>query len=154
MGEPARGLVLALAICLGLTGTEAMAAPEIGQIRARLYYEKTGRLSEDIAPPSDFAAWNIIIGGGSAEEPANDLLVEVEVLTGTAPGPNLPLTITATAGGRTIARRTIVSTLVEANGRSWHPILLPNIGCAGRLRVVATLGKASKTLDLAFPCGE
>lgn len=45
----------------------------------RLWYEETGRLSDDIAPPREFNLWNTIIGEGDAEEHANDALFTVEL---------------------------------------------------------------------------
>ncbi|HEX9963625.1 MAG TPA: hypothetical protein VGB04_01425 [Allosphingosinicella sp.] len=44
-----------------------------------LFYENTGRLSKDISPPVEFTGWNTVIGEGSAEDAADDLLVTVEV---------------------------------------------------------------------------
>ena len=62
----------------------ALAAPAaaadritVEAIQVRLLYEKTGKLSKDIAPPAEFAGHNTIIGEGDAEEPANDVLVTV-----------------------------------------------------------------------------
>lgn len=62
-----------------LAAPQAGSAPTVGAFRMQLFYEDSGRLSKDISPPVEFTGWNTIIGEGSAEEAASDLLVTVEV---------------------------------------------------------------------------
>jgi hypothetical protein len=51
----------------------------IADIRAQLFYETTGILSENIAPPEWFTIVNPSIGEGSLKEPANDMLVSIKL---------------------------------------------------------------------------
>ena len=131
------------------------AAPRIGQIRAQLYYEETGRLSGNIAPPADFTAWNTIIGEGSAEEQARDILISVEVLgQGGQENISLPLDIVARGrGGRVLARRRIVH-MLTSNGRVWSTLWLNDATCGGPIEVIATIGRSSARTRLSMDCGE
>lgn len=106
--------------------------PRIVAIRAQLWLETTGRLSDDILRP-DFAGWNSIIGEGSAGEPANDLLISVQLRTAgeqLMPG---PLEIKVTRGSRgTVATRRFERDLLAHEGSVWKAIWLKDVGCAGR----------------------
>ena len=144
-----------LAAALLLLLPAAAEAAEIGRIRAHLFYENSGRLSPDIAPPSDFDAFNVIIGEGSAEEPANDLLVAVEV-TGAPIETATPLRIVVRNDrGRVVAQRSIAGPFLSADQpRVWKAIYLQNVGCAGTLRISATLGRSSRSTSIDLVCGE
>ena len=146
---------LAAAIALvGLVPTGAEAA-EVGRIRAHLFYENSGRLSGDIAPPSDFAAFNVIIGEGSAEEPAHDLLIAVEV-TGAPTEAATPLRIVVRNDqGRVVAQRSIPGPFLSAEQpRVWKPLFLQDAGCAGALSITASLGRWTRTTSVDLVCGE
>ena len=139
-------------------------AAEIGRIRAHLVYEETGRLSPDILSEPGFIAWNTISGEGSAEEIANDLLVMVEVIgSGGEENIDQPLEIRVRAGegltvGRPIgspnARRRFDSLLTSEQGRAWKALYLPDVGCAGRLEISATIGRSSRRETIDLVCGE
>jgi len=50
----------------------------LGALRAHLYYERSGFLSDDlIARDPPFVGWNTVIGAGDALEPADNILVVV-----------------------------------------------------------------------------
>ena len=132
-------------------------APHIGQIRMHLFLEESGRLSPDIAPPHEFIGWNTIIGEGSAGEAANDLLILVEAKgTGGKENIALPLSIVARGrGGKVIGQRRFKdSLLTSADGRVWKSLWLQDVGCAGIIRVTATLGRSIKSTSIALDCGE
>src|SRR5688572_114818 len=121
--------VLFLVVASGLWSGSAHAA-EIGRIGAHLVYEETGRLSPDILTQPDFVAWNTVIGEGSAEEPANDLLVMVEVMGGGGQE-NITGTLEITArgeNGRVLATRSFGESLLTSDdGRVWKPLWLPEV---------------------------
>jgi len=128
-------------------------APSVGAIRIQLFYEGTGRLSRDIAPPVDFAGWNTVIGEGSAEEAANDLLVTVEVRG--PPGEDVgQLSLVARSGRKVIAQRRFDHLSTTVQGRTWKALWLNDVGCAGRIEIVATIGRATKTSAISLDCGE
>jgi hypothetical protein len=132
-------------------------AQEVGGIRAHLVYEETGRLSEDLVARPDFAAWNTIIGGGEAEEAANDVLVLVEVIGTTGGEENIaaPLEIVARGeNGRVLARRRFTDLFASEQGRVWKALWLPDSTCAGRIEIRATLGTRSRNAQINLDCGE
>jgi hypothetical protein len=150
-------LLALVAISLAAPATaQRSTAPRIGQIRAQLYYEETGRLSGNIAPPTDFHAWNTIIGEGSAEEQARDILISVEVLgRGGQENIALPLDIVARGrGGRVLARRRIANMLTSNQGRVWSTLWLNDATCDGAIDIVATIGRSSARTQLGMDCGE
>jgi hypothetical protein len=130
---------------------------EIGRIRAQLVYEETGRLSEDILAQPDFVAWNTIIGEGSAEEPANDLLVMVEV-TGRGGQENIAEALEIAAqgdNGRALAtRRFGESLLTSDDGHVWKSLWLSDVGCAGHIQIIARIGRSTRQAELDLDCGE
>lgn len=127
----------------------------LGEIRMQLVYTESGRLSRDISPPNAFTGWNTVIGEGDAGQPANDMQVSVELRTDGPRNVRTPVTLTARrAGGRTIATRTFNNTLTSADGRAVLSLRLADIGCAGRIRVTATMGRQSRSEEIELDCGE
>jgi hypothetical protein len=49
----------------------------LDDIRAQFFYQTTGTLSQNVAPPAKFTIHNAVIGEGDLKEPADDLLVSV-----------------------------------------------------------------------------
>lgn len=127
----------------------------LGDIRAHLFYESTARLSADISPPRGFSAWNTIIGGGEAEEPASDLLIVVELRAEGEHFENSPLRIVArNRSGRVLGERRFDSLYTSAAGRAYRALWLRDATCAGEIDIVATLGRQTRTERLTFHCGE
>jgi hypothetical protein len=132
----------------------AAPAPRVGAFKMQLYYESTGRLSKDISPPVEFTGWNTIIGEGSAEEAASDLLVTVEVKGPPGEFIEVPLTLVARAKGKVLAERKFDSLLTTVEGRTWKALWLSDVGCAGRIEVTATIGKSTRKTAISLDCGE
>jgi hypothetical protein len=130
------------------------AVPRVGAFKMQLYYENTGRLSKDISPPVEFSGWNTIIGEGSAEEAANDLLVTVEVKGPPGEAIEQPLTLVARANGKVLAQRRFDTLLTTVEGRTWKALWLNDVGCAGRIEVTATIGKSTRKSAIRLDCGE
>ena len=141
-----------------LAAAQFPAAPptaRLGEIRMHLFYEESGRLSDDISPPRSFAAWNTPIGGGEAEEQADNLLVVVEVRADGQEVVNAPFRIVARgANGRVLGERRVREAFTSEQGRTYAPLWLRDVGCAGEIRVTATLGAETKTETLTLNCGE
>ncbi|MGE3692198.1 MAG: hypothetical protein AB7F98_12555 [Novosphingobium sp.] len=148
------------AAALGSIALPAMAAtPAVTATLAnpsvRLWYEGTGRLSDNIAPPREFPLWNTIIGAGAAEENANDALFTVEVRTRGQQNVSQPLALTATdARGKVLASRTLRGVLTSEAGRMTAALWVRDIGCAGAVTFVAQMGTRRQTVRLDFDCGE
>ncbi|HEX8467794.1 MAG TPA: hypothetical protein VF620_08315 [Allosphingosinicella sp.] len=137
-----------------LAATPSAPAPRVGAFKMQLYYENSGRLSKDISPPVEFSGWNTIIGEGSAEEAAGDLLVTVEVRGPPGEFIEQPLTLVARAKGKVLAQRKFDTLLTTAEGRTWKALWLNDVGCAGRIEVTATIGKSSRKSAISLDCGE
>jgi hypothetical protein len=143
-----------------LTGVALLAAQPaaatLGDIRMHLFYQETGRLSPDISPPNDFTGWNTVIGEGSAEEAADDLLVVAEVRTTGEQNVETPLRIVARGGpgNRVLAQRSWTGLLTSTQGRAYLPLYVPGASCAGEIRVTVTLGRATRSETLTLACGE
>jgi hypothetical protein len=144
-----------------LLALAAQAAPpadppaQLGDIRAHLFYEATGRLSSDVSPPREFSAWNTIIGGGEAEEPASDLLIVVELRAEGEHFETRPLRIVARDGrGRILGERRFDSLYTSEAGRLYRALWLRDATCAGEIDITATLGRETRTERLTFHCGE
>ena len=138
-----------------LAAPSASTTPSVGAIRMQLFYEETGRLSRDIAPPADFTGWNTIIGEGSAEEAANDLLVLIEVRGAAGETVVQPLSVVARGGNnKVIAQRRFADLLTSAQGRTWKALWLADVGCAGRIEVTATIGRWTRKSAINLDCGE
>ena len=128
--------------------------PAVGSIRMQLFYEDSGRLSGDIAPPAEFSGWNTVIGEGSAEEPANDLLVTVEVLTGAVESVEEPLSVTVRGNSKILGERRFPDVLTSGDGRTWKGLWLTDVGCAGHVEVTATIGRSTRKAAISLDCGE
>jgi hypothetical protein len=137
-----------------LAAPAAPPAPSVGAFRMQLFYEDSGRLSKDISPPVPFTGWNTIIGEGSAEAAANDLLVTVEVRGPPGEFIEQPLTLVARVGGKVLAQRRFDTLLTNVQGRTHKALWLADVGCAGRIEVTATIGRSTRKSAISLDCGE
>ncbi len=146
---------MSAALLLALAAQAAPPPVRLGEIRMHLFYQATGRLSRDISPPTEFSAWNTIIGGGEAEEPADDLLLVVELRGAAEQRAEAPLRIQARDGrGRLLGDRRFEGLYTSPAGRTYSPLWLRGVGCAGEIRVTATLGRETASETLTLNCGE
>lgn len=153
------GLVIANPAGAAGVGTEdPSGAVTLGAIEARLWYQLSGRLSDNLlSKPEPFVGWNTIIGEGPVEEPASDMLVDVTVL-GDGEDESfvedaLEIWVTDKTG-KSLGRRSFTGMLVPMQGALHNPLWLRDVGCAGRLTIHARFRKQVKTASLALDCGE
>lgn len=152
--------LLILALAAGSASAAEKDPIAIGDVRVQLYYEHSGRLSANIAPPAKFSLWNTGAGEGSAEEPASDILVTVPVRI--PPGDTslftrLPLTISArNAAGKLLGSRTFPAgmVMVPYAGMTFARLWLNDVQCAGRIGIEAIYGAQKKRALMNFACGE
>ncbi len=130
------------------------AGPSVGAIRMQLFYEDSGRLSGNIAPPAEFTGWNTVIGEGSAEESANDLLVLVEARIPPGAAMDQQLSVVARAKGKVLGQRRFDNLLTTTEGKTWKALWLADVGCAGRIEVTATIGRSTRKSAISLDCGE
>ena len=140
---------------LGFGGQIAVAAPTLANPQVRLWYEETGRLSGNIAPPKTVTLWNTCIGEGDAQENANDALFTIDVRSCGAENVDTPITLVANgANGKILARRTYTSVLTSEAGVAVLALWVPNVGCGGRVVLNARMGAVSRSVSLDFDGGE
>nr|WP_137678231.1 hypothetical protein [Parerythrobacter lutipelagi] len=141
--------------------------PDIGieDIRAHLFLTHNGTLSDDIlAEGSGFVGWNTIIADELTRGPADDVLVVVEVSSGSEDYIADPLEIWVTASQRgpgedggplvEIGRRTVQGMVLGSDGRASAALYLPDSTCAGQLTIHARLRGEERTRKLHLYCGE
>ena len=147
---------LVLAVVAAAPAWAAPPAPAtIEHIGAQLLYSGAGTLSRDIAPPATFSGWNTVIGEGDAKGSATDVLVSVVLTTaGDELNVDTPLVVSArTAAGKVLGQRQFSNILID-RGKVVEFLLLPNVTCAGKVTITATLGRQTRSAALALDCGE
>ena len=154
MLEWALGSVAALVIAGGPASVQDDAVVSLGEIKVRLWYEATGRLSGDVSTP-EFPLWNSIIGEGGAEEPANDALITVEVIgSGGQQNVTTPLNLTIGREYQRPVNFVADGLFIDDNGRITKGFWARDIACAGPVKITARLGAETKTVSVDFACGE
>ena len=128
----------------------------ITAIRAHLFYEYSGTLSEDILA-SKPVLWNTVIGEGEAAEPASDVLVVVEMRGPYEGSTETPLIVEATAGQRGVilrTRRRFDHLYTEfGERRIARALWLRDMTCE-QVTIVATHGRDRREAVIPFHCGE
>lgn len=147
-------LLAFLAVTLCMEVGVIAAAPTLTNPQVRLWYQETGRLSGNIAPPKTINLWNTCIGEGDAQEIANDVLFTIDIRS-SGQRVNTPITLVATgANGRAIARRTYSGVLTNERGAATLALWVPEVGCGGRVVFSAGMGAQSRSVTLDFNSGE
>lgn len=155
-----RFLVRALGVALAGAGPVAPALAAdgfaISAVRAHLFYERSGQLSEDIAAIGG-ELYNTVIGEGAAAEPASNLLVVVEMTAAPGSSTEVPLVIEVSAlrdDPVSLVRRSYDFLYTDhGDARVARAVWVENATCEP-LRVVATHGEERQTVDIPFLCGE
>lgn len=149
--------LVGLSVCFACWATyaQAQAGAYLANPSVRLWYEETGKLSENLATSPNFTLWNTIIGEGDAEEQADEALFTVDLRTDGQQNIVQPLVLTATdAGGKVLGKRTFANLLTGEAGNLALPLWVEDIGCAGRVTFKAQFGADVRSVVLDFNCGE
>jgi hypothetical protein len=137
----------------------AAEAPKIAAIRAQLYFEGSGKFSDDILVSGENTLWNTIIGEGGAGAPSNFTLVTVEVAGKDVPIGVVKVQITARGYKRKIVGQRTMEVSIYDEATKFHaPLFLYDTGC-DEIEVSARLigkGVTSTTVKkvIPFKCGE
>ena len=155
-----KGLALAIAgVCTLTAHTAAAQTTTVEDVRVHLFYERSGKLSEDITKRQEIALLNTTIGGGDVEEPADSFLVAA-VLHGKPKGFDgaTSLTITVTTDNKRkmkIAERTFSGgILFGPEGQVVKAMMVHNRVCLPLVVTAKLKSGSSKTFNLPFRCGE
>ncbi len=152
-------LLAAVVAAAAVSTAFAAEAPKIAAIRAQLYFEGSGRFSDDILASGENTLWNTIIGEGGAGAPSNFTLVTVEVQGKDVAIGAVKVQITARGYKRKIVgQRTIDVSLYDEKTKFFAPLWLYDTGC-DEIEISARLigkGLANRTVKktIPFKCGE
>ena len=157
-----RSLPAALfALTLAMLASPATAQVGIAEIKAQLFLERSGKLSDNIAGTGK-AFRNTISGEGEAGEPADGVLVTL-VLTGpkntrssTKIARDLVVVTVkqkARTGEKVLLSRPYGGFYFGETGRIQKAFMLDNATCAP-LSIEVRVGKTSKATSLDFMCTE
>jgi hypothetical protein len=156
--------VVSLAFILGgvsLAGTSTAASAQdirIGDIKAYLYLESSGKLSDDILSMKSPKLMNLPRGEGLFNEPINTVIFNVGLLGAKNTQPKFAtaqvnITTTNRTGQRKTEVRPILGMVFGEEGKLNRPIVLENITCSKVEIEVKTKG-LSKRSSLEFECTE
>jgi hypothetical protein len=148
---------VAAGLLLGLAPATAQEI-RLGDLRAHLYLERSGRLSDDILAMKDARLTNLPRGEGVFSEPANTVILNIGLLGARNTQPKhatalVNITTTNRTGQRKTETRPIMGMVFGEDGKLNRPIVLDNITCAKVEIEVKTKG-AAKRAELDFTCTE
>lgn len=127
----------------------------LDKLQVRLWYQETGRLSDNIAPPAVVSLWNTILGEGDAEEIANSVIFTAQIRTNGEQNVDQTLTLSATdSSGTVLAQSMFANILTSQTGVAVVPLWVGEVGCAGTVLFSAQIGSDSRSVSIDFPCGE
>ena len=155
----ARVIAAALLTVAALSIAFAAEGPKIAAIHAQLYYEGSGKFSDDILASGENTLWNTIIGEGGAGAPSNFTLVTVEVTGKDVPIGAVKVQVTARGYKRKIVgQRTMDVSIYDEKTKFFAPLFLYDTGC-DEIEVSAKLigkgvDKTTVKKTIPFKCGE
>ena len=151
--------IAALSAVAASSGFAEDKGPYIAAIHARLYYEHSGELSDDILARKELALWNTGIGEGDSGGASTSTLVSVEVRGKDVPVSALKVEIVARGLKRKVlSQQTVYVSLYDKKTKFFAPLWLYDTGCEAVEVSARLIGKgASKTVvkkTIPFACGE
>ncbi len=156
-------MIAELAAFLALLQSAPPSAVQLGEVEVRLFYKSSGRLSDNVLSRREpFVFHNAIIGEGDLEEPADDLLVSVQMTAGRFGAPedkhryaDAPVELVAVdAAGKILGRRVHDSVLTSLMGTEHKVLWLNDVTCAGEVTITATYAGQRKNATVNMGCGE
>lgn len=158
--QPAFSALFGLGL-LAASSASAFAQVAVEEIRAQLFLERTGRLSENLVGTKKVLR-NTVIGEGDVGEPADALLVTL-AFTGAKNTKSsdkiardlasLTVRQKAKTGEKILLRRVYGGFLFGEEGRIHKAFLLDSATCAP-LEIEVKVGRSRKEAKLDFSCGE
>jgi hypothetical protein len=151
LGLAAAGLVFGL--------SPAMAQDiRLGDLRAHLYLERSGKLSEDILVMKEPKLLNLPRGEGVFNEPANTVVLSVGLLGARNTQPKhatalVNITTTNRTGQRRTETRPLMGFVFGDDGKLNRPIVLDNVTCA-KVEIEVKAKGSTKRAELDFSCTE
>jgi hypothetical protein len=130
----------------------------LGDVRAHLYLERTGKLSDDLLAQKNPKLADLPRGEGVFGEPANTLILNVTLLGAPNTQPRhasalVNITTTNRAGVRRTETRPLMGFVFGEDGKLNRPIVLENVTCS-RVEIEVKSRNAAKRAELPFTCTE
>ncbi len=152
--RPAVGLIAFVASVSAASAQEV----RLGDIRAHLYLERSGRLSDNILGLRDAKLTDLPRGEGVFGEPVNTVVLNIELLGAPNTQPKhatalVNITTTNRTGQRRTETRPLMGFVFGQDGRLNRPIVLENITCS-KVEVEVKSRAAAKRTQLDFTCTE
>jgi hypothetical protein len=151
--------IVSLAFCMAGISTVASAQEiRIGDLRAHLYLESSGKLSDDILTIKSPKLVNLPRGEGIFNEPANTVIFNVGLLGAKNTQPKFAtaqvnITTTNRTGQRKTEVRPILGMVFGEEGKVNRAIVLENITCS-KVDIEVKSRGLSKKATLEFECTE
>jgi hypothetical protein len=147
----AAGLLLC---CVSATAQEV----RLGDLRAHVYLERTGKLSDDILAIKNAKLTDLPRGEGVFGEPANTLVLNVTLLGAPNTQPKhasaiVNITTTNRTGQRKTEVRPLLGFVFGEDGRLNRPIVLSDVTCS-KVEIEVKSRAATKRAELPFTCTE
>ncbi len=151
-------LSIAAAVMTVTAGAAAAQDVRLGDLRAHVYLERSGRLSDDILALKDPRLADLPRGEGVFGEPANTVLLNVTLLGARNTQPRhasaiVNITTTNRTGQRKTEVRPLMGFVFGDDGRLNRAVVLDNVTCSKVEVEVKTRGAAKKA-QLDFSCTE
>jgi hypothetical protein len=143
-----------------LVSMASAAAQEVrlGDLRAHLYLERSGKLSDDLLVMKEPKLRDVPRGEGVFGEPANTVVLNVQLLGAPNTQPKhasalVNITTTNRTGQRRTETRPLMGFVFGEDGRLNRPIVLDNITCS-KIEIEVKSRAAAKRASLDFSCTE
>ena len=151
-----RGVLAAWLIALA-GAAQAADGFSIENLRAHLFYERSGTLSENVLV-SKPVFWNTVIGEGEVKEPASNVLIVVELVGPEDASSETPVTIEVFSdrdGWQQIARKSFdfVYTVPGNRPTVARALWVEDATCSP-MRIIAKHGTDEMKAEIPFACGE
>jgi hypothetical protein len=128
----------------------------IGDIRAHVYLESSGKLSDDLLTLKNPSLNNLPRGEGVFSEPANTVIFNIGLLGAKNSQPKFAsalvnVTTTNRTGQKKTETRPLMGFVFGEDGKVNRPLVLDNITCS-KVEIEVKARNASKRASLDFSC--
>ena len=157
MSNGMRVSIIAVSAVLAMASGVRAADVKVSDIKAYLYLEKSGRLSENIIGAKE-AFVNTSTGGGAAREPASNILIEIVLLGDKNTAPKFAsalvnITQSGKNGQKSRTTKAFGGFQFGDIGEVHKSVFLENATCMP-LEIEVKAGKSTKTVKAEFSCEE
>jgi hypothetical protein len=153
-----KGFMWVAGLAVATAGGASAQEVRLGDLRAHLYLERSGRLSDDILALKEPNLKDLPRGEGVFGEPANTLVLNVTLLGAPGTQPKhatalVNITTTNRTGQRRTETRPLMGFVFGPEGRLNRPIVLDNVTCS-QVEIEVKARSAAKRARLDFACTE